>query len=168
MTATTVNGIKVLESERIEAPISTSTNPIYFKQARRLLLADETELYGCIHCDFADTRIGVVRTHLKTHRPTKAPAPQAPSKKPTRASAKKTTAPATPDRPAPESLTPASLASLNLGQLVERAQAVTKTTKERDLARKERDAAREELTTWMDRTAKAERSLAAIRAALDA
>ncbi|MFE4263379.1 hypothetical protein [Streptomyces sp. NPDC056883] len=168
MTATTVNGIQVLASEAVEAPISTSAKPIYFKQARRLLLANDTELYGCVHCDFAATGIGVVRTHLKAHRPTDVSAPDAPRKKPARASAKKTAVPTAPDRPAPESLTPDSLASLNLGQLVERAQATAKAVKERDLARKERDAAREELTEWMDRTAKAERSLTAIRTALDA
>lgn len=163
MTATTVNGIQVLASEAVEAPISTPKKPIYFKQARRLLLADDTELYGCVHCDFAATGIGIVRTHLKTHRPTEAPTPDAPRKTPTRTSAKKTPASA-----APEPLTATSLASLNLGQLVERAQAATKVVKERDLALKERDAAREELKEWMDRAATAERTLETIREALKA
>ncbi|MEU3904192.1 hypothetical protein AB0F20_10270 [Streptomyces goshikiensis] len=168
VTATTVNGIRILASEAVEAPISTPGKPVYYKQTRRLLLANDTQLYGCVHCDFADPRIGTVRIHLKQHRSAATPPAAAPRSAPARAAAKKAVGPTTTPAPEDTGLQDGLLASLTLGQLIKRAQAANEVIKERDLARKERDAAREELTEWMNRAAKAEHGLDTIRKALTA
>ncbi|WP_327258262.1 hypothetical protein [Streptomyces sp. NBC_01244] len=165
MTATTINGVQVLESEAIEAPISTPDRRVYFKQIRRLLLADGAEHYGCIHCPFTSPKIGLVRTHLKEHR-TRDTTPATPPKSPKPSKAKPSPTPAKTDPLHVSTISVASLSSLNLGELVERAQATNQAVKQRDLARKERDAAREALTSWMDRAKQAEHKLSEVQRAL--
>jgi len=67
MTATTVNGLAVIASEPAHAPISTARKPVRFKQIMSLLLEDGTEMYGCLHCDYAAPSHMQVRPHLAKH-----------------------------------------------------------------------------------------------------
>lgn len=67
MTATRVNGIAVIASEPAESPISRPGKTIYFKQIVKLLLENDTEAYGCIHCDWTANESARVRSHLKKH-----------------------------------------------------------------------------------------------------
>jgi hypothetical protein len=69
MTATEVDGKKVIAVEPVLTPLSTPDNSIFYKQTVLLLLEDDTEVYGCNHagCSYASTRIGSVRSHLVVH-----------------------------------------------------------------------------------------------------
>lgn len=69
MTATEVDGKKVIATEPVLTPLSTPEFPIYYKQTVRLLLDDNTETYACNHsdCTFSSVRIGSVRSHLVVH-----------------------------------------------------------------------------------------------------
>lgn len=67
MTATHVNGRKVVEDAPAPSPLSRDDFPVYFKQIRELLLDDGTVTYGCVHCDFTAVTAGKVRPHLKAH-----------------------------------------------------------------------------------------------------
>jgi hypothetical protein len=69
MTATHVNGREVVAEEPAASPLSTPERPIYFRQIRRLLLADGSEVFGCVHCDFTASAAGRVRGHLAKHFP---------------------------------------------------------------------------------------------------
>ncbi|WP_372412550.1 hypothetical protein [Streptomyces luteireticuli] len=70
MTATTVNGLEVIGSEPAESPLRPGGHTIYFKQIRKLLLEDGSEVYGCAHgdCDFTRDTTEGVRPHLKAHK----------------------------------------------------------------------------------------------------
>ena len=66
MTAEFVNGIAVLASQPAESPLpGLNGKPVYFKQILKLLLANSEEVYGCLHCDYTDKSVSVVRPHLK-------------------------------------------------------------------------------------------------------
>lgn len=69
MTATQVNGIEVITAESVLSPLSTPDKPIRFKNILRLLLADDTTIYGCGKegCDYTDEKPGRVRLHFRTH-----------------------------------------------------------------------------------------------------
>ncbi len=67
MTATHVNGCEVIASEPVASPLSTPDRPVYFRQIRRLLLADDSEAFGCVHCDYTASAPGRVRAHLSKH-----------------------------------------------------------------------------------------------------
>lgn len=74
MTATTVNGQDVITAVPATAPITTRDgDPILFKQTMRLLLADGSEVFGCIHCDYTHASLSGVRPHLKVHAGPKPP-----------------------------------------------------------------------------------------------
>ena len=67
VTATHVDGRKVVEDQAAKSPLHTETRPVLFKQIRELLLDDGSVVYGCLHCDYTAATIGIVRPHLKTH-----------------------------------------------------------------------------------------------------
>lgn len=67
MTATVVDGKAVVATEPAISPLSTDEKPVHFKQFVRLLLDDESEVYGCVHCDFTDAAWTRVRSHLGIH-----------------------------------------------------------------------------------------------------
>ena len=67
MTATHIGRRKVVQDQAAKSPLHTDTRPVSFKQIRELLLDDGTVVFGCVHCDFTDRRIGVVRPHLRVH-----------------------------------------------------------------------------------------------------
>lgn len=65
MTVTTVNGVEVVATEPVESPLSKGGDtPINFKRVRRLLLADDTEMYGCTECDHVGDTPMSVTAHL--------------------------------------------------------------------------------------------------------
>lgn len=69
MTATVVDGHQVIADEPARSPIANGAGqPMYFQQIRKLLLDNGSELYGCVHCDYARPRLAQVRPHLKKHR----------------------------------------------------------------------------------------------------
>lgn len=73
MTATHVNGVAVVEDQPARASITDfNGDPVHFKQIRELLLADETVVYGCLHCDYTRDKPGQIRSHLKLHATPKA------------------------------------------------------------------------------------------------
>ena len=67
MTATHVDGRKVVQDQAAKSPLHTDTQPVLFRQTRELLLDDGTVVFGCAHCDFTAAGIGAVRPHLKEH-----------------------------------------------------------------------------------------------------
>lgn len=67
MTATHVDGRRVIEDQPAKSPLSTEDKTVRFKQIRELLLDDATIVYGCAHCDFTADAVGKVRPHLKAH-----------------------------------------------------------------------------------------------------
>ena len=67
MTATEVNGLKVVETDAPHSPLSTPENPVHFKQILRLLLEDGNTTYGCVHCDYTSFQLASVRAHLPSH-----------------------------------------------------------------------------------------------------
>lgn len=67
MTATQVNGVKVVASEPATTNLASADRPIYFKQVVKLLLEDGTEVYGCVHCDYTNEKKSSLRPHLGAH-----------------------------------------------------------------------------------------------------
>lgn len=67
MTATHVDGRKVVEDEPARSPLYRDDRPVFFKQIRELLLDDGSVVFGCVHCDYTAVSVGVVRPHLKAH-----------------------------------------------------------------------------------------------------
>lgn len=65
MTATEVEGRRVIATEIIHSPLSKPESPKTFKQVVKLLLEDGTEMVGCAYdgCTYANDKIGVVRAH---------------------------------------------------------------------------------------------------------
>lgn len=79
MTATHVNGLAVIAAEPALSPITTGGGkPIHFHQIHKLLLEDESIVFGCVHCDFAGGSINAVRPHLNKHRAHTAAKPNRP------------------------------------------------------------------------------------------
>lgn len=99
MTATTVNGRAVVATEEPESPLSTPEAPITYKQVLRLLLDDESVVYGCAHCDHTADSVAKVRAHLHVHTGKKIAG-----------------------RPPKTPSVPADVLALTLAELVERAQ----------------------------------------------
>lgn len=70
MTATTVDGRKVITTEAALSPMKTKTGKdIAFSRILRLLLDDGTTVHGCRECDFTEPRLASVRAHLRSHGP---------------------------------------------------------------------------------------------------
>ena len=67
MTATDVDGRKVVKDQAAKSPLHTEARPVSFRQIRELLLDDGAVVFGCLHCDFTAASIGIVRPHLKAH-----------------------------------------------------------------------------------------------------
>jgi hypothetical protein len=63
-TVQTVDGIPVIADEAVETPLSTPDRPVYFTRIRRLLLANESTVYGCTECEFTSDTMPMVRGHL--------------------------------------------------------------------------------------------------------
>lgn len=72
MTATEVNGQAVIA---VEPAMSNwkgrNGEHLQFRQILRLLLADGSEVYGCLHCDYTHASPNSVRPHLNKHRAAK-------------------------------------------------------------------------------------------------
>lgn len=69
MTATHVNGVAVVATEpAVSTWKDRKGNPVQYRQMLRLLLADGTEVYGCLHCDYTHPNLNSVRPHLNAHR----------------------------------------------------------------------------------------------------
>jgi hypothetical protein len=162
MTAKSVNGIRVLDHVDAHSPLSkNSSRPIKYRQIRHLLLENGEEWYGCLHCAYASTNFFSIRPHLKKHNKHTAtqPALTEPKAAPKPMPKAKTSAAAT--QPAAKPVVAhiggkpvdRSLASLNLGQLVEQAQLTDQMRLQAAVAREERDLARKEAADWKDRAA---------------
>lgn len=68
MTATHVDGKKVVSDEPRTAPFADRAgNPIYQPQTRVLTLDDSTIVYGCAHCDYTSSNPNSIRPHLSKH-----------------------------------------------------------------------------------------------------
>lgn len=148
MTATHVNGVAVVADEPAQSPISRPGVNVVFDQIRHLLLADGNEWYGCRHCDYVSQNQNSIRPHLKAHKPKTEPEVRKPHK-PSGPAGRTGTAPANradPRRRQPSRSAPApsrDLGSLNLGELVQRAQLTEQMRAQRDAAlRKAEDAQR--------------------------
>ncbi|GAA3085906.1 hypothetical protein GCM10020000_85540 [Streptomyces olivoverticillatus] len=169
MTAAHVSGIPVLEDQPARSSISRTGVTVFYEQTRELLLENGQVVYGCVHCDYTSTNQNSIRPHLKVHKP-KAPALAKPHKEaprtPLAAPANRTAPHAHVPAPRPANDAPRAagdLASLNLGQLVERAQQCDQLRRERDTARREaadwKQRALDErlrMEGWKDRAVKAE------------
>lgn len=69
MTATEVNGLKVVSDEPTPAPFKTPKGKtVLWTQTRTLTLEDGSAVYGCQHCDFTHASMHGVRPHLKVHQ----------------------------------------------------------------------------------------------------
>lgn len=68
-----VNGLAVVASEPAPSQLKRDGKPVPFKQILRLLLADGSEVYGCVHCDYTSPNPNSVRPHLNAHRNGKPP-----------------------------------------------------------------------------------------------
>ncbi|MDJ0346814.1 hypothetical protein QMK19_41030 [Streptomyces sp. H10-C2] len=151
MTATHVNGIAVVEDQPTKSGISRDGVQVTFTQTRHLLLADGTEIYGCQSCDYTSPNSLSIRPHLKVHKDR---APKSEKARPTGAPVSQpTSAVPSGSTRAASTLTGTDLASLNLGQLVERAHLTEQMRAQRDTARAETAAVRRELVDQKDRTA---------------
>lgn len=63
MTATEVNGVKVVESTPMKSPLWRPDHEVYFKGTIELMLADGTMTLGCVDCNYTDTKVGRIRMH---------------------------------------------------------------------------------------------------------
>jgi hypothetical protein len=70
MKITEVDGNAVIAIEAVESPLSTPERPVMFSRINRLLLANDTVVYGCAveDCGYAADAVGQVRSHLRVHR----------------------------------------------------------------------------------------------------
>ncbi len=65
MTAEHVNGVKVIDVLLAESPVKTPTGrTIHFKRMVELVLEDGSTVYGCTECDYTDSALGRIRSHL--------------------------------------------------------------------------------------------------------
>ncbi len=60
---TEVNGVAVITAERVVSPLSTIERPVFFANARELLLADGTTMFSCSYCGHVADRHGRIRSH---------------------------------------------------------------------------------------------------------
>lgn len=158
MTATHVKGVAVVADEPARSPISRPGVNVVFDQIRHLLLADGSEWYGCVHCDYVSQNPNSIRPHLKAHKPKPAPEVRKPHK-PSGPVGRTGTAPANRSKPATRRRQPSrpappptrDLGSLNLGELVERAQLTEQMRAQRDAARREAADAQALANDWKSR-----------------
>ncbi|MFB6881266.1 hypothetical protein ACFCY8_10570 [Streptomyces noursei] len=155
MTATHVNGVAVIADEPALSPISRPGINVTFDQIRHLLLADGSETYGCRHCTYVSDNINSIRPHLKAHKAKpKEPVRKVPkpASRTVRAVQPNRTETA-PRRKHPGASAPAeqALASLSLGELVERAQLTEQMRMQRDAAREQAARAHRSAADWKDR-----------------
>lgn len=71
MTATEVGGKEVITAEAVPSNLWTKERPIYWSSVVKLLLSDDTTIYGCstLGCDYVSEKSGQVRTHVtREHR----------------------------------------------------------------------------------------------------
>ena len=139
MTAQKVDGRAVVAEERVESPISTPSRPVHFTRVVRLLLDDDSVVYGCTECEYTtETWFGVARGHL----------PRAHPKTDAKSEARQAEA--------PPSLDPSSI---SLADLLGAANQVTLISDALERVVADRDQ-------WRTRAMKAERALATLRKVL--
>ncbi|MET8768237.1 MULTISPECIES: hypothetical protein [unclassified Streptomyces] len=181
MTATCINGIEVVEDQPAQSPLTRPGVYVVFDKIRHLLLADGSEWYGCALCDYTSQNKNSILPHLKAHAPKKEPTAKAAraiaSVRPNRGAASSPSMRRTSSR-----RTGGNLASLTLGELVERAQLTEQMREQRDAARAELKAAarrasgwkeqatryRTEMEHWKRRATSAEQQLAKVRGVVGA
>ncbi|MFF4205731.1 hypothetical protein ACFYZ8_34345 [Streptomyces sp. NPDC001668] len=175
MTATSINGIDVVEDQPAQSPLTRPGVHVVFDKIRHLLLADGSEWYGCALCDYTSQNKNSILPHLKAHAPKKAPSSKAgkaiTAVRPNRAPSSAPSSRRTPSRRAD-----GGLASLTLGELVTRAQQTDQLREQRDAARAELKEAlrqgngwksqvtelRAQVEHWKQRASVAERQLARV------
>ncbi|WP_019061562.1 hypothetical protein [Streptomyces prunicolor] len=158
MTATHVKGVTVVADEPARSPISRPGVNVVFDQIRHLLLADGSEWYGCLHCDYVSQNQNSIRPHLKAHKPKAAPEVRKPHK-PSGPAGRTGTALANrsepgPRRRQPSRSTPApsrDLGALNLGELVQRARLTEQMHAQRDEALRKAEDAQRIANDWKSR-----------------
>jgi hypothetical protein len=69
VTATVVNGLKVIEDEPTRAPkmVDNAGQPLFWKRTRTLLLEDGSTIFGCSDCEFVHANMYAIRPHLTAH-----------------------------------------------------------------------------------------------------
>ncbi|MFJ1742656.1 hypothetical protein ACIOG4_28770 [Streptomyces microflavus] len=161
MTATHVNGLAVIEDQPTRSGISRPGVEVVFDQTRHLLLSDGSEMYGCKHCTYTSANPNSIRPHLKVHKVDgpashetgrKAAEPVKKRHKATTTSSNRHGVLRTTHRAAPSGVGPSDeLMSMNVGQLVQRAEAAEQLRRERDSARADAEAAQRVAKDWKDR-----------------
>ncbi|MFF8786884.1 hypothetical protein [Streptomyces sp. NPDC015125] len=68
ITATTVNGLRVIDEMKTKSPLSTDEKTIYFTRIVCLVLEDKSAVHGCTECTFTGS-LGAVRLHLGAQHP---------------------------------------------------------------------------------------------------
>lgn len=69
MTATSVDGVRVVADEPTPAPMRDNAGtPVLWQQTRTLRLADGRTVYGCAHCEYTSANMRSIRPHLNKHR----------------------------------------------------------------------------------------------------
>jgi hypothetical protein len=69
MTATVVNGMRVVSDEVTPSPYlrDRAGNPVVWHRTRTLRLEDGSVVYGCAECDYVSENPNSVRPHLGAH-----------------------------------------------------------------------------------------------------
>jgi hypothetical protein len=68
MTAAQINGVAVVADEPTRSRITDNGgNPVFWRQVRKLRLADDSTVFGCVHCTFVRESPMAVLTHLPMH-----------------------------------------------------------------------------------------------------
>jgi hypothetical protein len=151
MTATRINGIQVVEDQPAQSPLTRPGVHVVFEKIRHLLLADGSEWFGCALCDYASQNKNSILPHLKVHAPKKTD-PSAKAGKAVRSvRPNRTVASAPGARRTPSRSTGGDLASLNLGQLVERAQLTEQMSRQLDTACADLKNALTKADGWQER-----------------
>ena len=68
MTATDVNGVRVVADDPTPSPLTDrGGNRVIWERIRTLRLEDGSTVYGCVHCTFVRESAGGVVRHLSKH-----------------------------------------------------------------------------------------------------
>lgn len=66
-----INGLLVVETEKVPSPLHKPERPVYFTRIEKVLLEDDTERYACKVCGESGDSVGAIRNHLKQAHPKK-------------------------------------------------------------------------------------------------
>lgn len=65
MTATEVDGIKVVEVNPVKSGLWKPEKPVFYTHTMELLLEDSRVVYGCGYCEYTAEKPGTIRVHQK-------------------------------------------------------------------------------------------------------